>query len=123
MTFRRRNACLATIEHLRSVCGDVALTDAVAFLYVCENEGINVSELAQLARLTPSSASRAARRLISADAPFALAPSLGLLEMKTQGTDRRGRTLSVSAEGRALRDKLDTIIRSAAPIVAEAAKR
>lgn len=120
---RRRNACLSAIEHLRSACGDVALTDAVAFLYICENEGINVSELAQLARLTPSSASRAARRLIPAEAPFALPPSLGLLEMKTQGTDRRGRTLTLSSEGRTLRDKLDTIIRGAAPIVPESVKR
>jgi DNA-binding MarR family transcriptional regulator len=123
VSVRRRNACLAAIECLRTHCGDVHLTDALAFFYVCENEGINISELAQLARLTPSSASRAARRLIAPDAPFALSPALDLLTMTTQPTDKRGRTLRLSPAGQRLRGELDRIIAAAAPIVVDPAKR
>lgn len=102
---------------MRLTCGDIRLTDAVAFLYVCENEGINISELAQLAGLTASSASRAARRLIAPDAPFALEPGLGLMELRTQATDRRGRTLALTTAGQRLRQELDALIKSAAPIL------
>lgn len=117
MRRRRRNSCLAAIEHMRRRHGDVRLTDAITFLYVCENEGINVRELAQLAGLTPSTASRAARRLASPDAPRALTPFLGLLELDRQTTDARGRTLTLTQAGRQLRQELDALIRMAVPIL------
>jgi DNA-binding MarR family transcriptional regulator len=117
MRRRRRNSCLAAIEHMRRQHGDIRLTDAIAFLYVCENEGMNVRELAQLAGLTPSSASRAARRLATREAPRALAPFLGLIELDRQSTDRRGRTLTLTANGRQLRQEMDSLIQLATPIL------
>lgn len=116
MNRRRRNACLGALEEMRGICGDVQLSDALAFLYICENEGINISELAQLAGLGPSSASRAARRLIRAGAPCALAPSLGLIEMSVQRTDRRGRILTLTPGGQRLRTAMEALIAAATPI-------
>lgn len=116
MIRRRRSAVLATIEQIRLASGDISLTGAIAFLYVCENEGINIRELAQLARLTHSSASRAARRLSLPDAPHALPPAAGLLTLEPQGSDRRSRILRLTDKGRALRDDLDCVIAQAVPI-------
>jgi DNA-binding MarR family transcriptional regulator len=117
MRRRRRNSCLAAIEHMRRQHGDVRLTDAITFLYVCENEGINVRELAQLAGLTPSSASRTARRLAAREAPRALAPWLGLIELDQQATDARGRSLTLTSKGRQLRHEIDSLIKMAIPII------
>jgi DNA-binding MarR family transcriptional regulator len=117
---RKRNACLAAIEHLRRNCGDMSLSDVLAFMYVCENSGINIRELSQLSGLTPSSASRAARRLASADAPAALPPALGLIELNPQPNDKRGRVASLSPNGLRLRHELDQIIASATPLVLSA---
>lgn len=113
---RRRNACLAVLEKLRRTCGEMSVSETVAFLYVCENEGINIRELAQLAGLSASSASRTARRLASPGARFALAPSFGLVELRLQPGDGRGRILYLTALGRALRDELDQIIAAGALI-------
>jgi DNA-binding MarR family transcriptional regulator len=113
---RKRNSCLAAIEHMRRCCGDIRLNEAIAFLYVCENEGVNIRELAQLTRLTPSSASRTARRLASKDSPNALAPSLGLVDLRVQATDHRGRILTLTATGRRLQEELNRLIVAATPI-------
>lgn len=117
MIRRRRNSCLAVIEVLRRSFGDVRLNDVIAFLYVCENEGLNLSELIQLTGLSPSSASRAARRLLPAGADFSLSPALGLLTLDVQTTDRRARVLSLTDTGRALRDEMNALITTAVPIV------
>jgi DNA-binding MarR family transcriptional regulator len=120
---RRRNSCLAVLEQMRSIGVDITLTETICFLYICENEGINVRELAQLSGLTPSSASRAARRLTTADAPFALAPALGLIELSTQPTDRRGKILNLTPEGKRLRESVDELIAAAEPIQKELRRR
>lgn len=120
---RKRNSCLAVLEQMRSIGVEIALTEAICFLYICENEGINVRELAQLSGLTPSSASRSARRLTTADAPCALAPALGLIELSTQPTDRRGRILTLTQEGIRLREIVDELIAAAEPIRRESRRR
>lgn len=121
MSARKRNACLATIERMRKACGDIRLNDAVAFLYICENEGINVRELAQLAGLTASSASRTARRLTGRDTAHALAPALDLIDMRQQPTDRRGRVLTLTAKGRRLQHDMNQVILAATPILLDGA--
>jgi DNA-binding MarR family transcriptional regulator len=116
---RRRNSCLAVLEQIRAIGFDVSLSETICFLYICENEGINVRELAQLAGLTPSSASRAARRLTTPDAPCALAPALGLVQLTIQASDRRGRILTLTPAGKSLRQTIDVLIAAAHPIEPE----
>lgn len=103
---RRRNACLAVLERLRVERDTFTLGEAVAFLYVCENEGINIRELAELAGLTQSSASRTVRRLALTS----------LVRVSGQARDRRGRIISLTSAGLALRDRIDCLIAAATPI-------
>ncbi|MBU1538165.1 MAG: MarR family transcriptional regulator [Alphaproteobacteria bacterium] len=101
----------------------MTLRDIIAFLYVAENEGLNLKELAYTCGFTDSTASRTARSLAAAGSRDALPPAFGLLEVRLNPADRRGRTLHLTEAGRRLRDQLDDAINSAVPILApEAAK-
>lgn len=110
MKLRRRNTCLAGLELIRRACPGLNVSDAIIFLYVCENEGVNLRELEQLAGLTHSTASRASRRLCAADARFAIEPFHALLEMREFESDRRAHTLHLSAKGKLLAHELDRLI-------------
>ena len=108
---RRRNAVLDSMERLRAIGEGMTFNAMLVFMYVAENEGINVSELAQICRMTEATASRSARALAPPDAPGALPPSLGLIELRQDPFDGRGRLLFLTAAGRRLREKIDETIR------------
>ena len=108
---RRRNVVLDTMERLRAYGDGMTFNAMLVFMYVAENEGINVSELAQICRLTEATASRSARALASPDSPGAMPPSLGLIELRQDPYDGRGRLLYLTALGRKLREKIDESIR------------
>lgn len=114
---RRRNSLLQALEAFRAMDPGLVITDLVVFLYVCENEGLNVKELAQVSRLTEATASRRARALGEPDAPGAMAPSVGLVEA-FQGDDGRARLIYLTERGRQVRDQLQQVIGAADPIVA-----
>lgn len=114
---RRRNSLLQALETFRAMDPGLVITDLVVFLYVCENEGLNVKELAQVSRLTEATASRRARALGEPDAPGAMAPSVGLVEA-FQGDDGRARLIYLTERGRQVRDQLQEVIGAADPIVA-----
>lgn len=116
-TRRSRNSCLEILERFRRRGATVALIDVLAFLYVCENPGVNIRELAQLCAVSASTASRTARGLAERGAPFALPPFLGLLAVKPNPLDDRGRTLHLTQAGASFRDELEVLIAKAAPIV------
>lgn len=113
---RRRNSCLQALEEVRALSPAATLKDVVAFLYVCENEGINLRELAQVCGFTDSTASRTARSLAPRGAPGALPPALGLIELRTDTRDDRSRTLHLTEPGRRLRDRIDGLIAEARPV-------
>ena len=115
MNGRRRNSLLQLLELFRTVDAEVVVNDILVFLYVCENEGLNVSELAQIARLTEATASRRARALASPDIPFPVAPSMSLVEI-FQGADGRQRLLCLTERGRELKAQIAQIIAAADPI-------
>lgn len=112
---RKRNTILAALECFRDISPTVVLSDLVVFLYVCENEGLNVTELAHLARMTEASASRRARAMGPPDMPYTLAPSMDLIG-GFQGVDGRERLMYLTEKGVALRARLDDIIARAQPI-------
>jgi DNA-binding MarR family transcriptional regulator len=114
---RQRNSCLQALEAARSLAAEVTLRDIITFLYVAENEGINLRELAYACGFTHSTASRASRSLASPGARDALPPALGLLDVRISTTDMRGRTLHLTDKGRDLRAAIDVAIASAVPIV------
>ena len=101
---------------MRALSEAATLKDVVAYLYVCENEGINLRELAQVCRFTDSTASRTAASLAAAGAPGALPPALGLIEVRRDSRDDRSRTLHLTEKGRRLRDRVELLIAEAHPV-------
>lgn len=112
---RRRNSFLQLLEYFRSVDSEIVVNDILVFLYVCENEGLNVRELADLARLTEATASRRARALAGPDIAFAVAPSMGLVDIY-QGEDARERLLYLSEKGREVAAVVGKLIAEASPL-------
>lgn len=110
---RRRNALLEALEMFRDRDPNIRLSTVLAFLYLCENEGFCISELAVAADMTLATASRAARSLAAAGTDGALAPALGLAELRSAG---RVRALYLTPAGQALRARLDAAIVQATPI-------
>jgi DNA-binding MarR family transcriptional regulator len=113
---RRRSACLAALERMRTWRKDVPLNDVVAFLYVCENEGVTLRELAALTRLDQSTASRTIARLANPGDLAGGAPP-PLVHARARDDDGRALALFLSDTGRSLRSDIDAIIARANPIV------
>lgn len=116
MRARKRSAALDCFEQIRRAGVGVGMTHAVAYLYVCENEGLNIAELAIVLRTTRPTASRTAHALLAESDPGAREPYLGLLKVNPNPNDARGRTLCLSERGLALRDELNRTIAEAQPI-------
>lgn len=107
---RRRNGLLACLVMLRRMAPQIHYSEILAFLYVAENEGVRVKELAELMCATPATASRAARALMSDGDPAALSPSLGWLVMASDEREKRSRHLYLTPLGAEICEKLDVVI-------------
>jgi DNA-binding MarR family transcriptional regulator len=118
MRIRRRNTVLATLELMRVAAPRLTVTELTVLLYVAENPGINIAELAMVARLNMATASRSARSLGHEGAPGALAPYAGLVELMDNPRDGRGRLLRLSPAGLSLCAEIDSLIEKADPISA-----
>ncbi len=117
---RRRDAVLAALESFRKICPTISLTSVRAFLYVAENPGINVSELALACGLTDAGASRVARALAGRGIERPLPPSLDLLDCVTSAVDPRERLLWLSPRGQALAARIEHLIAAQTPIALHA---
>jgi len=115
---RRRNTVLEALERMRKIEPQLNLMHVLTFLYICENEGLNVSELALVCRTTRASASRNARGLAERSAEGALAPHLGLVEVRPNPASPQGRVLYLTRAGRRMRGELEGLIAEARPIEA-----
>lgn len=109
---RRRNSVLAALERLRAGGEQLNLTEVLAYLYVCENEGLSVSELALLLRTTTATASRTVASLAEA----ASAGGLELIASRTNEKHAQGRILVLSPRGRRMAEEIDQLIDQAVPI-------
>lgn len=113
----RRDAVLAALEAFRRIYPQISLTSVRIFLYVADNPGINVSELARACGLTDAGASRVARALAGRGIERPLPPSLGLLDSTTSPLDPRERLLGLTERGRALVAHVELLIAAHTPIV------
>jgi len=113
---RRRNSGLDIMERLRAQGEGMTFNAMLVFMYVAENEGVNVTDLARMCRMTDATASRSARALVAPGAQAALPPSLGLLELRQDPYDGRGRMLYLTSLGAQLSIEIDASIRSAVTI-------
>lgn len=114
---RRRDSVLEALEILRGAEPAISLTHTLAFLYICENEGLNISELACICRTTIATASRTARALTAKSSADSLKPAAGWVESRPNPTDSKGRVLFLTETGRQLRARIDVVIRASQPIV------
>lgn len=113
---RHRNALLDAALQFSALHRGAGLRELIVFLYVCENEGLNIQELSTLSKLPQASASRAARALGTAGSDWATRSTLGLVDVFLHPADGRSHVLRLTDQGRALRDRFDEIIRRATPI-------
>jgi DNA-binding MarR family transcriptional regulator len=117
---RPRDSLLEAILALKALDARISVNEIIAFLYVCENEGLSVQELAFVGGLTQSTASRSLRSLGRPDSPWSQAPALGLVEAFLNPHDGRSHVVHLTEEGRDLRERLDELIRQASPITVDA---
>ena len=113
---RRRDSLLEAIETFRAAHPAISTVHVLAFLYICENEGLNVSELAELCRTTCATASRTAHALGRAQKAVGGGLTPPLVEIRPNPKNPKGRVIFLTAAGGRLRDQLDALIADAAPI-------
>ena len=113
---RPRDSLLEAILALKAQDARISVNEIVAFLYVCENEGLSVQELAYVAGLTQSTASRSLRSLGRPGSEWSQPPALGLVDAFLNPHDGRSHVIHLTEQGRQLRDRLDNFIRRATPI-------
>ena len=111
---RERDSLLAALELFRELDTPQSTNALALFLYVCENEGVNMSELAYVSRLHVATAARLARALAGEDEAAPVADAL--LEFRATDEDKRLKFVHLSPRGRELRDQFDAIIARATPI-------
>ncbi|HZZ31386.1 MAG TPA: MarR family winged helix-turn-helix transcriptional regulator [Phenylobacterium sp.] len=113
---RPRDSLLEAILALKALDARISVNEIVTFLYVCENEGLCVQELAHVADLTQSTASRSLRSLGRPESDWAQPPALGLVDAFLNPADSRSHVVHLSERGRAVRHRLDDMIRRAVTI-------
>lgn len=110
-TRRRRNAVLASLEAARRRHPQIGLKNLIAFLYVAENPGIQMVELAEITGLLLPTASRIVRALCDETTPGVLPPCMGLLRLEEPPNGEAGaRRILLTGTGTALVDEIDRLI-------------
>ena len=118
---RRRDTILQALENFRDLHPGLTLTHLVVLLYVAENEGVTLSELASVCRMSLATASRAARALTAPEEQDSLPPHTPLLHVRPNPANSNGRVVRLSTQGRALIAELDALIAAPVPIRVQAA--
>ena len=113
---RVRNGLLQALHAFKALDSRISVNELIAFLYAAENEGLTVQDMAHVAGLTQSTASRSLRALGPQGSEWSQPPALGLLEAFLNPDDGRSHVIHLSPAGRELRDQLDEIIRQSATI-------
>jgi DNA-binding MarR family transcriptional regulator len=98
-----------------------SLTGLTLFLYVCENEGLTVSELAHVSRSGVAMTARVAKMLAGEVADAPVPPDRMIFEFRHAPEDKRLKFVHLTPRGRALRDRIEDIIAEAHPIGARRA--
>jgi DNA-binding MarR family transcriptional regulator len=112
---RRRSALVEALELFRDIHPNITMGQMLSFLYICENEGLTILDLAEVSCLYLATASRCARALAEPGSPGALDPALGLVELSVGAA---GKVLRLTEQGRRVRQAFDAIIAEASPLLA-----
>ena len=114
---RRRETILAALEIYRTGCGPRNLTSLMQFLYVSENESLNVSELAHISHTSVSVTARTVRVLAGEIRGTRWPVDESIFALRGAGDDKRLRLVHLSDHGRAMRERFDGLINEAIPIM------
>ena len=98
---------LNCVAAFRSIDRDIQLGSIVAFLHVCEHEGVTIMDLAHHHGFSESSMSRYVHCLASRGA---VKRRLGLVEIVYHPDDGRRRLVYLTAAGRQFKEKLHTAL-------------
>jgi DNA-binding MarR family transcriptional regulator len=118
-TRRRRNSVLAALELFRTLDLPRGFNAMILFLYTCENEGANVSEIAQVANMDVPGAARLIKVMAGLVPDEPVAPDKVVFELRSSTQDRRVRFVHLTDQGRRVRDAVESLISEAAPISTE----
>ena len=97
---------LEALELIRETTPKLGPVDQIALLYVAENPGISIAELAHVARVNMMAASRIARRLSGQPD----GEGAGLVDIRPNPADARGLMLFLTRQGQALCASIDRSI-------------
>jgi len=100
VTAVRENTLFQAVGALRNACPRLTLRQAILFLYVCENEGLSLHELAFVSRVGDATTSRGVKMLSTDDPELMPAP---LLRVQPHPADRRVILIYLTEQGEALR--------------------
>ena len=120
---RRRDTILAALEAFREENLPRSLTGLLLFLYICENEGLTVSELAHVARVHVAMAARIVKTMAGEAHETPLQPDRVIFELRNSPEDKRLKLIYLTERGLMIRARLEQLIADAAPIDPNGAKR
>jgi DNA-binding MarR family transcriptional regulator len=103
MTAARENTLFTAVGAMRTACPKLTLRQAILFLYVCENEGLSLHELAFVSRVGDATTSRGVKMLSTEDPELMPAP---LLRVRPHPGDKRVILISLSEHGEALKAEI-----------------
>lgn len=103
MTGNGENTLFAAVAAMRAACPRLTLRQAILFLYVCENEGLSLHELAFVSRVGDATTSRGVKMLSSDDPELIPAP---LLSVRPHPGDRRIVLIYLTEQGEALKNEI-----------------
>jgi DNA-binding MarR family transcriptional regulator len=103
VTAARENSLFAAVGAMRSACSKLTLRQAILFLYVCENEGLSLHELAFVSRVGDATTSRGVKMLSSEDPELMPAP---LLRVTAHPGDKRVLLIYLTGQGEALKAEI-----------------
>ena len=110
---RPRSVLVEALALFRGLNPTITVNEIATFLHACDQEGLTIQELADLADMTEPTASRSIRSFGPPGSEWARAPACGLVEAFLNPKDGRSRVLHLTPAGRAVRDRLDAIIGAA----------
>jgi DNA-binding MarR family transcriptional regulator len=99
----RENTLFTAVGAMRAACPKLTLRQAILFLYVCENEGLSLHELAFVSRVGDATTSRGVKMLSTEDPELMPAP---LLRVEPHPGDKRVILIYLTERGEALKAEI-----------------
>lgn len=111
---RQRDTVLQVLEDFRHHRPNASLLEVIGFLYICENEGLNLAELADLVRTSRANATRISAALEGTKPP----QSISLVRKFSNPRPMISKSINLTTAGQDLKNTIEEHIARAVPISA-----